>query len=85
MNAVNTEGSGVTNLATTTADVLSLKLYHLTEIVKLAAFAAEYQRAATEGDTAGVMYYVAAQLEEVNSELIETVYDLARAKKGGAL
>lgn len=75
----------VTTLETTTADVLSLKLYHLTEIVKLAAFAAEYQRAEAEGDTSGVLYYVAEQLQEVNSEFTESVHGLARALKGGAL
>ena len=70
-------------LATTTADVLSLKLYHLTEIVKLAAFATENQREAAEGDTSGVLYYVAEQLQAVNSEFTETVHDLARARKNG--
>lgn len=77
----------VTTLETTTADVLSLKLYNLTEIVKLAAFAAEYGRAGTEGDTAGVLHYVADELQGVRRDFTETIYGLAAetAKKGGAL
>lgn len=114
MNAVNTESSGVTNLATTTADVLSLKLYHLIGTVKLAAFAAEARRALNaiesiastnpaisqriqdsvtafsgwseiEDNLGEVLQNVASQLEDVSCDFSETVYDLARAKKGGAL
>jgi hypothetical protein len=88
------------------ADALSLKLDNLTEIVKLAAFAAEARRTLTavygvmrfipnmeeaiqsgakpmnnwsslQDNTGDVLVYVAAELEEVNTDFIEHAYSLA--------
>ena len=98
--------------ATHKADVLSLKLYHLTEIVKLAAFSAEARRTLKGIDdatfwrsemkgfiedavsasnnwlelddaTSNVLAYVAGQLEEVNVDFTQNLYDLAAVKAGG--
>ena len=93
------------------ANDLSLKLYQLTEIVKLAAFSAEARRtlkgienakiyrpeiekviadAVTasnnwlemEDATGNVLAYVARQLDEVNGDFTQNLYDLADAKAG---
>ena len=86
MNAATTNEAqkSVTNLETTTADVLSLKLYRLIEIVKLAAYATENGLPARECDTSEVLHYVADELHGVNSDFTETVHSLARVMKGGA-
>ena len=89
---------------------LSLTLYQLTEIVKLAAFSAEARRtlkgidnaksyrpemekviedAVTasnnwlqmEDATGNVLAYVARQLDEVNGDFTQNVYDLANDKE----
>ncbi|MDB5745095.1 MAG: hypothetical protein JWR68_3410 [Polaromonas sp.] len=104
--------------ATSRADDLSLKLYNLTEIVKLAAFASEARRTlkgidsvmkhhpemradvtssvdtsnnwlVMEDTTSTVLSYMARELEAVNSDFTQTMYDLANAasataKNGGA-
>ena len=57
----------VTTLDTTTADVLSLKLYNLTEIVKLAAFAAEARR--TLSGIQDVMHYRPEMREAITNNV----------------
>lgn len=85
MSNVTTQApNSVTTLETTTADVLSLKLYRLIEIVRLAAYATEHGREAREGDTAEVLNYVADELHGVNSDFTEAVHSLARATRGAA-
>ena len=74
----------VTTLETTTADVLSLKLYRLIEIVRLAAYAAGSGMNTKEADTSEVLYFVADELQGVNSEFTEAVHNLARATRRAA-
>ena len=66
------------------ADALSLKLYRLVEIVRLAAYAGASGMDTKEADTSEVLYYVADEMQAVNGNFTQAIYDLARAKKGGA-
>ncbi len=101
----------IADVAKTKADALSLELYNLIKIVKLAAFAADMQRTLKgindamyfrpemqeiineavpcsnnwldmENPTSEALAYLASQMETINSEFTETVYDLAQAKSG---
>ena len=104
----------IAEAATSKADALFLKLFAITEIVKLAAFAVEAQRRLQEvknathfqpemqaviadsgpasnswlemeNPAAGVLSYAARELEALNSEFTETVYDLAIGLTGSAV
>lgn len=64
-------------------EALAMKMYRLIEIVKLAAFATGSGMNAKEADTSEVLHYVADELQGVSCDFTETIYGLARAKKGG--
>jgi hypothetical protein len=97
--------------ATAQSDEISQTLDNLTEIVRLAAFAAEARRTLVgidntlhyrpemkqiirdsvlnaaqwsemEDNTGEVLFYVARQLEKVNGDFTENLYDLAHPSRG---
>ena len=65
-------------------EALAMKMYRLMEIVKLAAYAAGSGMNTKEADTSEVLYFVADELEGVSCDFTQTIYEMARAKNGGA-
>jgi|GEM_PF-6787433 len=112
--AITTEAQKrISTAAKDKGEVLFSKLYNLTEIVKLAAFASESKRvlegirnaseyrpemqkairdnvtawnnwSEMDDATSSVLAYAVIEMEAVNDQYLETVYDVANVLKNGA-
>jgi len=67
-------------------EALAMKMYRLTEIVRLAAYASGSGMDTKEADTSEVLYYVADELAGVSRHVNEAFCGLAAeaTKRGGA-